>query len=343
MSSAMSPEAAPGVSTGRCAVLATALLVSACGSGEAGDDPTAAGEVAVRVFEHEGGSSEIPADPQRVVVLWDGPRLDVALMCGVTVVGGGHSQVIPGGFPDWHDPADVAGIADVGWAEFDVEAIAALRPDLIVTQPEVEVNGVLPDIAPTVSLDLSGNWWSATEDWKDAHRRLGELYGCTDAVEAEITAVEERIAALRERIGDLDGLTVSVVRVSAQYGPSVYSNRLYSAILGELGVDQPPAERVEGGTDFDSEFSLERLPELDADVLLVRGLDEHGESANQSYFDDTVLTSPLWDGLAAVRADQAHVVTGAEWNSTGGFEAAHLILDDLEETLSDADADVYDR
>lgn len=337
----MSPEHARGARTGRCLVLATALLVGACGSGEAGDDPAAAGEAAARVFEHEGGRTEIPTDPQRVVVLWDGPRLDVALMCGVTVAGGGHSQVIPGGFPDWHDPADVAGIADIGWAEVDVEAIAALRPDLIVTEPEAEVNGVLPDIAPAVSLDLSGNWWTTTEDWKDAHRRLGELYGCTDTVEAEIAAVEERIAALRERIGDPDGLTVSVVRISAQYGPSVYSNRLYSAILGELGVDQPPAQRVEGGIDFDTEFSLERLPELDADVLLVRGLDEgDGEATNQRYFEEQVRANPLWNGLAAVRADQAHVVTGAEWNSTGGFEAANLILDDLEDTLVDADPDV---
>lgn len=328
------------------AVLAAVAAVAGCGeeSDEAGTSAagTSASGGDLRAFDHEAGTTQIPEEPERVIVIYDGPRLDVALLCGVNVVGGGHSEVIPDGFADWHEQEAVEEIADIGWVgDIDIEAITALNPDLIVSQPEVDVNDTLADVAPTVLLDLTGNWWESAGDWKDAHRRLAELYNCEDRVEDEIAEVTERIADLRERI-DEEELQVSVVRAGAESGLSVYSNRLYSAILGELGVDQPPAERVEGGIDF-GDFSPERIPELDGDVILIRGLDEsEGDVSNEEYYERTLSANPLWERLAAVEADQAHVVTGAEWNSTGGFDAADLILDDLEEVLPDADPDVYE-
>jgi iron complex transport system substrate-binding protein len=45
------------------------------------------------------------------------------------------------------------------------------------------------------------------------------------------------------------------------------------------------------------------------------------------------ISHPLWQQLAVVQAGNAHAVSDAVWTTAGGIQAAHLLLDDLEQHL----------
>lgn len=124
------------------------------------------------------------------------------------------------------------------------------------------------------------------------------------------------------------------MRVSAQYGASVYpAGRLHAALLEELGVQRPPAQQFETGSAFE-EFSDERIPELDAAVVFVYGVDEAADNA-QALAE--LQTNPLWSNLAAARAGQVHVVPSEHWNELASISAAHRLLDDFDAHLVGAE------
>lgn len=121
--------------------LLTAAALSGCGSStEDGAGPALEEERALeekadgagpRLVEHVMGTTEVPADPERVVVL-DTPHLDTALSLGVTPVGSVQSDVAEG-LPAYLG-GRTEGIEIVGTIEEpDLEAISALDPDLILS------------------------------------------------------------------------------------------------------------------------------------------------------------------------------------------------------------------
>jgi len=117
-----------------CAVLATILAISiGCGGGAGGGGSEGNGggeESATRTVEHAMGESEVPEEPERVVVL-DTGELDSAVSLGVTPVGA--VEAVPGeGFPSYLE--GVEGVEIVGTIEEpNLETISTLEPDLILS------------------------------------------------------------------------------------------------------------------------------------------------------------------------------------------------------------------
>src|SRR3546814_5080714 len=105
------------------------------------------------------GSTEVPAEPERVVVL-DSSFLDASLALGVTPVAA--TEAIAGsGMPAYLGDA-VADMEVVGLIEEpNLEAIAAQRPDLILGAKvrHEALYEELSGIAPTVFTESSGTNW----------------------------------------------------------------------------------------------------------------------------------------------------------------------------------------
>lgn len=312
--------------------LGAGWVLAACGPGADAAAPRA--EAATRLVRDGVGEVEVPATPQRVALIYQNSALEVGLRHGVPIVGAGHSPLLDGGFPSWVDPADAAAIADIGWEEVDLEALAALRPDLIIGYPEEEINDRLAAIAPLARLaESSDDLAQSVEAWREMLLTSGEVLGVRPQVETDLAELDDRITELRERLDP--ALTVSAVRVSAQYGASVYpAGRLHAALLEELGVQRPPAQQFETGSAFE-EFSDERIPELDADVVFVYGVDEAADNALA--LAELLQTNPLWSNLAAVRAGQVHVVPSEHWNEVTSISAARRLLDDFDARLVGAE------
>jgi iron complex transport system substrate-binding protein len=263
------------------------------------------------------GTTEIPARPERVVVL-DTGELDSALSLGVTPVGAVTTDVATGFLS--YLAEDAEGVAVVGTiAEPDLEAIAGLAPDLILSNKvrHEELYEQLSQIAPTVLAERVG------AVWKDNFRLAAEALGLEDEADDALAEYEEQAAALGE---SLDDPQVSAMRF---VGGTI---RVYSAesfigtVLADIGLRQ--LELPAGDVPTFAELSAEQLTEADADVVLYSSYgaaDESGEAA--------AVAGPLWPRLGAVQEDRAHAVEDDVFYTGIGLTAATLIVEDLTDRL----------
>jgi ABC-type Fe3+-hydroxamate transport system substrate-binding protein len=102
--------------------------------------------------------------------------------------------------------------------------------------------------------------------------------------------------------------------------------------MADLDLPRPSAQQ---GTPSEDPTSVERLADVDADVVLL--LDFSGEE--RSTGDASITGAPTWQRLRAVQAGQAHVVdatttVGSAWTRMDAF------LDVLEQHLLPARDDV---
>ena len=215
-----------------------------------------------------GRTVDIPAQPLRIVSLQDLAITVPLLELGVTPVGS-HGRTTADGVPFIRSSDVLTGvdfdnstIKFVGNLPADVEAVAALEPDLILTTPwQTAPVEQLEAIAPTLVLDDS---------------KRGDL-GMHDAL-AEITGTQDKLAVLKaryegqiaqiQRLIDTKGISVNVIQgVDGQ----VLSWHTYGAlgkVLRDAGFTFP--ERVNKIPEGEfARMSGEEFPALDADFLFV--------------------------------------------------------------------------
>jgi iron complex transport system substrate-binding protein len=252
-------------------LLAVALV--ACGSDE---EPDTAAPAAATIT-HKFGTTEVPADPQRVVAVGFNDQ-DFALALGVVPVGARQFQAgIDITKRPWAQEA-LGGkqVELVGAEEIDFEKVAALRPDLILgiysgmTKAD---HDTLSEIAPTVA--QSKDFVDFGEPWQDQLRATGHALGRADEA-AEVQAdVEQRVAAAREELPALETSTFSFGAQTAD-GFAVYSEQdLRARFFSDLGLEPPPEVADLVGEKFYADLSPERIDLLDADLVVMYG-DQEG-------------------------------------------------------------------
>jgi len=297
-------------------LLAATLALAACGT-DASPTPREATD-ATRTITHARGTTEVPAEPQRVVVL-DVGELDSAVALGVTPVGAVRAPVNTGLLSYLQDEA--GGIELVGEiGEPDLEKIAALQPDLILGS-ELRVADFydeLSAIAPTVFTETVG------AVWKDNLALHAEALGETERAGQLLKAYEARADQVGRAVAD--DITVSVVR----FVPGEI--RLYArasfigTVLEDAGIARPPVQDVD---EFDVVVSAEQIDQAEGDVIFVGTYGDAAETDGPS-----VLGGPLWTRLPAVRSGDVHEVEDDIWFLGTGVGAAERVLDDLERLLA---------
>lgn len=305
------------------------LLAPACApqtdAASSGEEPT------TRTVEHVAGTTEVPVDPQRIVTTTDQNALLPLLELGVTPVGSA-GLVGDGGETSFRrtEGFDTSGVEFTGaYGEPNLEAVASLRPDLIVGYEfDADYYDDLSDIAPTVLVQIFDRPLS------EGLLEFADLVGEQERA-AELQAeYEERVAALRSALGDRLP-TLSVTVISAGEPGTFYrgdTGQAVGTVMDDLGLLRVQAQEADTGEEA---ISLEQLGTRDADVVLV--LDYSGDGSDTGV--RSLLDSPTYERLAAVQAGQAHVVdgsttVGAAWARMGAF------LDVLEQRLVPARADV---
>ncbi|MER7459808.1 iron-siderophore ABC transporter substrate-binding protein [Micromonospora sp. NPDC126480] len=304
------------------AALALGVALTACGE----SDPvagTATGET--REITHAMGTTKVPAEPKRVVVL-DTDKIDTALSLGVTPVGAATAGEAKS-WPTYFGEEKLAGIKEVGvLTEPDLEAINALKPDLILGSKfrQEKFYDELSAIAPTVFTEKVGI------TWKENFLLDGQALGKEQEAKDLLAAYEKRAKDFGAALGDAANRKVSIVRFVPGnirvYGPDSFSG----IVIGDTGLGRP--ERQQLADKEDKRFDLvspERISEVDGDVIFVTA---YGEKAAA---EQTKLTAGnLWQGLSAVKAGKAHVVSDEIWMTGIGVGAANKIIDDLAKYLS---------
>jgi iron complex transport system substrate-binding protein len=248
-----------------------------------------------RVVEHRYGSTEVPADPQRVVALSEEFLLADLLALGVTPVASGAND------PDQFlgiDPALTADIELIYSPEFNLESLAALRPDLILAYPtyiDLVSYDDLAAVAPTVAIEgeTSLDQFVNTAAALGLDARAATLFGEYEATLAEARQI-------------LDGTSISLLSVSPGPLLRVYTDERagLAQVLLELGVTLRP--QAADGADDNGRLTLsfEQLELLDGDTLvLLQSSIVPGEDDAL----DAVQSEGLWQTIPAV-ADGRTVV-----------------------------------
>lgn len=322
-----------GVAGLGAAVPLAALLAACGGDDDEGSDATSTPEASVaeptateaaaetvtetgaetRTFEHAFGVAEIPAHPERVAVL-NNIALDAAMLTGITPVIARIARQMP-----WRDDVDAIE-TQVGY-EIDVELLVSLAPELILdgAYDGSLFSGIdlalLEEIAPLVAYEFTNDL-----EWPEYFLFFADTLNHLEEAEQVLARYEERVAELQEQLGD-DPPSVALLRVSIDAVWDYSAVGFVARIFQDLGL---PAW-AEGGDDF----SLERVGEIDADVIYLYG-SENDPAELQAEMDE-ITSSPVWQSVPAVQAGNSHAME-SYWFGFGPTEAM-LVLDDLERTL----------
>ncbi|MCW3814954.1 iron-siderophore ABC transporter substrate-binding protein [Micromonospora sp. DR5-3] len=304
------------------AALALGVGLTACGESDPAPG-TATGET--REITHAMGTTKVPAEPKRVVVL-DTDKIDTALSLGVTPVGAAVAGQAKS-WPTYFGADKLAGIKEVGvLTEPDLEAITALKPDLILGSKfrQEKFYDELSAIAPTVFTEKVGI------TWKENFLLDGKALGKEQQAKDLLAQYEARAKEFGGKLGDAANRKVSIVRFMPTeirlYGPDSFSG----IVVGDTGLGRPERQLLASKEDKRMDrVSPERIGEADGDVIFVTAYGEKA-AAEQA----KVTGGTLWKNLPAVKAGKAHVVSDEIWMTGIGVGAANKILDDLEKYLS---------
>lgn len=291
-----------------------------------------------RPYEHFGGVTCIPDNPQRVVTLQDQLGLLPLWELGFRGFAGSVGAFDGNGEPYFRrmaeqgfDPVDVEFIGN--YSKPNLEGIATVNPDLIVAfEWQVDMYDLLSEIAPTVLMvDPS------TVTLQEGMLNFGRLVGLEGEVERLEAEYQQALADLREAAGDPSEIVISKIETAAGGGAEVgqfYINARGATerILREVGFARPaPQLAVENDRVY---YSVELLPEHDADLLMRivtrQGADEEVENTQ------AILGSPLWEQLNATQKGQAVDVNG---EMTYGFAYSPSVnyINTLIDLLEDLD------
>jgi iron complex transport system substrate-binding protein len=277
-----------------------------------------AGALHAREVEHAMGATEVPDDPERVVVLTN-EGTEALLALGVTPVGAANSW---NGDPWWdHIAAAMGDAVPLGTeSAVNLELVAALEPDLIIgnAQRHEEIYPQLSTIAPTVlSQELRG-------DWKINFRLYAEALGREEEAAEVIADYDAAVAELRAALGPALEEEVSVIRFLPGQIRIYQLDSFSGVLLADLGFARPEIQNVE---DFAIFTGKESIPDMDGDRIF-HFTYETGDGEGDALARD-VLSDPLWQSLSAVEGGRVHAVSDAIWNTAGGVLAARLMLRDI--------------
>ncbi len=261
---------------------------AACGGAE--DEPPApAGSSAEGTFplsiENAFGTTEIPGEPQRVVTVGFNDA-DFVLALGVTPVGVRENL---GDYDVTKRPwaqeqlAGAGEIPTVGGEEVDVEAVAALRPDLIVgvySYMDQAVYDQLSGIAPTLA--QTDEYADGATPWQQQTLLTGQALGEEDEAQRLVDDVEGQFAEAISANPSFAGTSLAVDLTGVGSGHyALGQDDLRTQFFTDLGFTVP-----ETSTDV----SQERLDLLEADVLAVNGYTEADAAADTLFSGLDVVT-----------------------------------------------------
>lgn len=263
------------------------------------------------ITDDSGTDVVIPAHPQRIVSLHDNVLTVSLLELGVVPVGS-HGLRDDDGKPYIRSAKSLTGIdfsssaiAFVGGSPADMEAIAALKPDLILTtQWQQAPVDQLRRIAPTVLIDYSarGNW--------ETYAIVADMVGKSDTVVAMEARYAAAIDQIRARI-DTSTITISTIhaRDRSLFVFNPYGN--IGRVLHDAGFAQPRAI-LNVPLNTWTDVSAETLADYDGDFIITTFAGSGGGTAEdvRGYFE--ALVPGYCAFLHACRSGQMFIIPREE-------------------------------
>ncbi len=299
-------------------VLASAaglLAVALAGCTSSAPEPRAdAGSAAgqTRAVEHARGTTDVPAAPERVVTL-EPLELDTAVAVGITPVGAAVAGNVTE-LPAYLGATDVTPVGTV--TEPDLEAIAALDPDLILgtESRHSELYEQLASIAPTVFIA------SQADPWRENAALIADALGRETEVADLLTDVDQECARIAGQY-DLEGQTAQLIRPRDETTLSLYGPVSFAGSLLEcVGLTIPEQDWEDG---LQADLSPENVAAATADHVFVTTVDVTDRSGIPAAIASNATAFP-----------EVTLVDTSTWVSGVGPKGAASVLADIERYLS---------
>lgn len=238
-------------------LLALIFVLAACGNGS--NNKSSKENSEKTTYKQDSGEKvEIPKKPKRIVVLgatYAGglKQLDANIVGVANIVN--DSKVLKDKFKDV-EKVDAE----------NVESVAKLKPDLIITYNTDKNIKKLNKVAPTIAFDYMKH------DYKEQHKELGKIVGKEDEADTWVKQWEEKTKDDGKEIKDAIGAdtTVSIIK---DFDKKIYAlGKTYghgSEILYDsFGLKMP--EKVEKATQKNdlADISEEQIPEMTGDYVV---------------------------------------------------------------------------
>lgn len=258
----------------------TAALVLSLGTAAAcgGDEPaggssggSAAGAFPVTIT-HKLGTAKIESAPERIVALGEVDQ-DTLLALGITPVGMAElTGVQPDGLAPWTAPkltGQKPELLKAGEAGFNLEEIAALRPDLILAGGDFYIDkeyDKLSQLAPTVAYETG----PAEDSWQKIAIQTAKAVGREADGRRIVAEVDAKISGVQTRYPQLKGKGFAFTSVFPNGNIGVMKSKDDTSVkmLEQFGMVLPERLAKLPGDGFAAELSMENVGVLDVDVLL---------------------------------------------------------------------------
>ncbi|WP_341279765.1 ABC transporter substrate-binding protein [Paenibacillus sp. FSL H8-0537] len=280
-----------------------------------------AGTSNTRVVTDSYGEKEIPANPQRIFSVSATTPL---LALGITPIGGLNYEITPDYYLNsYKDQITIAGDYPINY-----ESVLELKPDLIIASSFVEADVVdqLSKIAPTVIYPWEVNLYEQL-------KFIAGVVGKEAVAEQWIKQHEEKAAKYKEEIKQYvePDETVAAIQIFKN-SFQVAGNRNMGHVLYDLlGLKPLPSiqKQIDESEDYfvyTDSLSLEKLPEYDADRLIVKV--DITQPGSEQFFEE-MQQSAIWKSLSAVKNGKVYIVPHEKWWSYTLFSTDAL----LDETM----------
>ncbi len=276
-----------------------------------------------REVRHAAGTSEVPADPQRIVVL-SGDQLDALCALGL------QSRIVAAALPDGSSsqPSYLGSVIHQvppagSRSTPDVAAVKAANPDLILGSQALtpEAYGELSAIAPTVFTGPPG------PGWQDTLRTVGAATGRGAAAD-QLIAGYEQAADKTGADNDAPHYQVSVVQLTPNTMRVFGIADFPATVLGAVGLDRPATQRFKDRPYEEiSTSEVSRTTDFSAADGDIVYLSFDSQAAKDRAKE--VLDSDAWKKLSATRDNRVFIVNNEVWQTGEGIVAARGMLDDL--------------
>ncbi len=254
---------------------AIAGLLASCGADSDEESSGASGDGFPVTVAGALGTIELTERPERVVAIGVLRDTDIAVALGVIPVGATTAaSLFPEGMTPW--VAEKLGSQQrpqlLNDAATDFEAIAALRPDLILATDSYSLEQdyeLLSKIAPALSYKTG----IGADTWQSMAMHIAPALGRTHEAAKLVMSVEQQITEARKRNPEFEGKTFTA-------GPALSDGTIYTinstedaavALYAQLGLVLSPKviDLPASATPGRAQVSMEQIDVLDADVMIL--------------------------------------------------------------------------
>jgi iron complex transport system substrate-binding protein len=254
----------------------------------------------LRPFTHMAGETCIPEHPQRIVAARGDSIATPLLDIGAPLIGAGFRTddgvTYLRGAADIFgmDVVEAAGIASIGDPnEPDMEAIAALEPDLIILPGwQADLAEQATTIAPTIVINDN-------LPFLDHLAILADAAGMKGAYDQRLASYRAKIERIKAQLGDPSAITVSRLDIS-ETGLWFYPNwGAVDQVISDIGFARPRIQAE--ATESKTEISFELMPEFDGDIVISSYAPRFGQTI-AAFTEQWDRSAPFWRELPGVKA-----------------------------------------